>query len=120
MAPGVTQVLQPEVTDISPPSNPAKTSVFPDGLKTAGQAEPEFSLLRPYEDFPKEVVGPTVWKAEDYRDHPERWTHRFTAEEILELGKAADEFIASGVPLTGITKVSRVDPRLYACFVLRI
>lgn len=112
MAPGFTQVLPPRAADISPPSNPAKMSLFPDGLKTSGQAEPVFSLLRPYEDYPKEVAGPTVWKAEEYRDHPERWTHRFTAEEIRELGKAADEFIASGVPLTGITKVSRVDPQL--------
>ncbi|KAL4904208.1 hypothetical protein BDW74DRAFT_155255 [Aspergillus multicolor] len=79
-------------------------SLFPDGLKTSGQHEPDWSLLRPYEDFPEQMVGPTVWDASEYRDNPEKWTHSFTDEENTEIGAAADAFIASGTPLTGITK----------------
>jgi hypothetical protein len=106
MAPGLTQTATTPTSGLSTSSNPSKTGAFPDGLRTCGQQPPIYSLLRPYEDYPKEITGPTVWKAEDYRDHPERWTHRFSAEEIEELNKAADDFIASGTPLTGITKVS--------------
>ena len=79
-------------------------AIFPDGIKTSGQHGPIFSRIRPYEDFPKHITGPTVWKAEDYRDHPERWTHVFSDEEIRELEKSTDDFMASGAPLTGITK----------------
>ncbi|KAI7424892.1 Clavaminate synthase-like protein [Hortaea werneckii] len=79
-------------------------AIFPDGIKTSGQHGPIFSRIRPYEDFPKHITGPTVWKAEDYRDHPERWTHVFSDEEIRELEKSTDDFMASGAPLTGITR----------------
>ena len=89
---------------VEPPTT-AKLSAFSDGLKTRGQAEPIYELLQPYEKYPQEITGPTVWKAEDYRDNPERWTHQFSDAEIEELSKAADDFISSGVPLTGITKV---------------
>lgn len=80
--------------------------IFPDGFKTSGQHEPLYSCIQPYDKFPKEITGPTAWKAEDYSGNPERWTHSFTEEEIAEIGGAADDFIQSGVPLTGITKVS--------------
>ena len=83
----------------------APKSLFPDGLKTSGQHNPTYALLTPPSHFPKEITGPTVWRAEDYRDHPERWTHVFSASEVDELSKAADEFIASGRPLTGMMKV---------------
>lgn len=79
-------------------------AIFPDGIKTSGQHPPIYSRLPPYTAFPKEISGPTVWKAEDYRENPERWTHVFSSEEIAELGKAADDFMSSGIPLTGITK----------------
>jgi len=91
-------------------------SVFPDGLKTSGQHPPVYSRLRPYPNFPKHITGPTVWRAEDYRDHPERWTHVFSEEEIAELGGAADDFLASGVPLTGITRALFPLPKLGAFF----
>ncbi|EMC95192.1 hypothetical protein BAUCODRAFT_530457 [Baudoinia panamericana UAMH 10762] len=78
--------------------------LFPDGLKTSGQHPPDYSLVRPYDAFPKQITGQTVWQAEDYQQHPERWTHIFSDEEVAELGEAADNFIASGVPLTGMTK----------------
>lgn len=78
--------------------------VFPDGLKTSGQHQPIFARLRPYSIFPQTVSGPTLWKAEDYRNNPERWTHILSEEEIAEVGRAADDFMASDTPLTGITK----------------
>ncbi|KAJ5151337.1 uncharacterized protein N7482_010589 [Penicillium canariense] len=79
-------------------------SAFPDGLKTSGQHPPVSSRIRPYSDFPKVHGGPTVWKAEDYRENPDRWTHRLTDEEINELGTVADEYIQKDLPLTGISK----------------
>lgn len=81
-------------------------ALFPDGLKTSGQHPVLESAIYPYEEFPKEITGSTVWRAEDYRDSPDRWTHRFSEEEIAELGKAADDYIASERALTGIARVS--------------
>jgi hypothetical protein len=81
-------------------------SAFPDGLKTSGQHPPVYSRVRPYSDFPKVHGGPTLWKAEDYRENPELWTHHFTNEEIEELGAVTDDFIKKDLPLTGISKVS--------------
>jgi len=87
----------------------ADRSIFPDGLQTSGQHNPHYPLLTPFEKFPKEITGPTVWKAEDYRDNPKRWTHVFSDEEITELGSAADGFMASGRPLTAMTKVCCIE-----------
>lgn len=84
--------------------NPSK-AIFPDGIKTSGQLVPQYDQLKPYHDFPQEIVGETVWKPEDYQNHPERWVHRFSDDEIVEISKAADDFISSGTPMTGITKV---------------
>jgi hypothetical protein len=89
-----------------PTPKPVKLSVFPDGFKTSGQHPPIYSQVRPYADFPKVHTGPTVWKAEEYRNNPELWTHTFTPEEIEEISNASEGFINSGTPLTGITKVS--------------
>lgn len=112
MAPALTE------TGPEPPHTLSKVSkaIFPDGHKTSGQHPPVYDRLRPYSDFPKEINGPTVWKAEDYREHPERWTHVFSDEEIAELSTAADDFIASGTPLTGITKNQFPLPTLGAFF----
>ena len=103
MAPALTE------TAPAPPHTLSETpvvskAVFPDELKTSGQHPPIYDRIRPYSDFPKEINGPTVWKAEDYRNNPERWTHVFSDEEIAELSKASDDFIASETPLTGIKK----------------
>ena len=87
------------------PSNAPK-SIFPDGIKTAGQHPPIYEQLAPWSAFPEEITGPTVWRAEDYKNNPERWVHPFTEEEIEEMSEAADQFIASKTPLTGISKVS--------------
>jgi hypothetical protein len=88
---------------------PVDVQRFPDGLKTTGQHEPLPDLIQPFEKFPKQITGPTVWKAEDYSNHPEKWTHRFTAAEVEELSTTADQFIAAGIPLTGITKVGALS-----------
>jgi hypothetical protein len=87
------------------PNHHAAKSIFPDGIRTSGQHAPLFEKLRPYSKFPKEITGPTMWKKEDYINNPERWTHPFTNEEVVELGAAAENFIEKGIPLTGITKV---------------
>lgn len=83
----------------------APRSIFPDGIRTSGQHVPLYDALKPYSQFPREIAGRTVWNRDDYVNNPERWTHRFTEDEVAELGAAADEFIASGTPLTGISKV---------------
>jgi hypothetical protein len=80
-------------------------AIFPDGIKTSGQLNPNYDQLQPYSAFPKEIVGETVWNSEDYVDRPEQWVHRFDEREIKELSEAADTFLASGTPLTGIMKV---------------
>ncbi|KAL3471903.1 hypothetical protein BJX99DRAFT_15229 [Aspergillus californicus] len=87
---------------------------FPDGLKTTGQHPPLYEELHPFDEFPKAISGPTVWKAEEYRDAPERWTHRFTSDEIAELSATADAFLASKTPLTGISKSNFPLPNLAA------
>ncbi|KAF2799491.1 Clavaminate synthase-like protein [Melanomma pulvis-pyrius CBS 109.77] len=106
--------MSPSLTTTAPPStdplptkyanNKAPKSIYPDGIKTSGQHAPLYDLLRPYSDFPTEITGPTVWKAEDYINNPERWTHHFSPSENAEISAAADAFIASGTPLTGISQ----------------
>jgi hypothetical protein len=83
----------------------APRDIFPDGIRTSGQHPPLYDALKPYSEFPKEISGPTVWKAEEYINNPERWVHRFTEDEIEELSATTDRFLASGTPLTGISKV---------------
>jgi len=111
MAPGIL-----EETSTAPPrvikNEHAPRSSFPDGIRTSGQHPPLYHALKPYSEFPKEIIGPTIWKQEDYIDSPERWTHPFTDEEVQELSDAADRFIERGIPLTGISKANFQLPRL--------
>jgi hypothetical protein len=116
MAPALTQSASAAPHTLGGDGTALNKTLFPDGLKTSGQHNPIYELLRPYSDFPKEITGPTVWKAEDYRNNPERWTHVFSDEEIAELGAAADAFIASGVPLTGMTRARFLLPKLESFF----
>ena len=102
MAPGLTDVL-PQPLPCTKKAVP--TSIFPDGIKTSGQHPPLYDKLRSYDHFPIEISGPTVWNADDYKNNPERWTHHLAEEEVAELGRAAEEFRATGIPLTGISKV---------------
>ncbi|KAF2685906.1 taurine catabolism dioxygenase-like protein TauD [Lentithecium fluviatile CBS 122367] len=113
MAPALTTTVPTAPHDLSKPqqqppapfqNHKAPRSIYPDGIKTSGQHPPLYDLLHPYEDFPKEITGPTVWNAAEYKNNPERWTHPFSAEEIQEISEAADAFIASKTPLTGISQ----------------
>lgn len=110
MAPGPVAESTPHAVHSHPSKAvnrpPVDTNIFPDGIKTSGQHPPLYDLLRPYEDFPSAIDGPTVWKAEDYKNNPERWTHPFSQDEVAELDHAADAFIAAGHPLTAISKVT--------------
>ncbi|OKL55610.1 hypothetical protein UA08_09033 [Talaromyces atroroseus] len=87
-------------------------ALFPDGLKTTGQHAPLPEFVQPFEKYPAEITGRTVWKAEDYKDSPEKWVHRFTDAEVEELSTAADRFIEDGIPLTGITQQNFPLPKL--------
>ena len=105
MAPGVLpdDVLPVQTKVLS--NDKAPRNIFPDGIRTSGQHTPLYDALEPYSEFPKEITGPTVWRKEDFEGRTGAWTHPFTDEEIEDLGKAADAFIASDTPLTGISKV---------------
>ena len=109
MAPGITESFP---TTLHQFNKPVSKAIFPDGIKTSGQHPPIYNQLRPFADFPKEISGATVWKSEDYVDSPERWVHPFTEEEISEMSDAADAFLASGTPLTGISKSNYKLPRI--------
>ncbi|RDW74032.1 hypothetical protein BP5796_07474 [Coleophoma crateriformis] len=105
--------MAPSILDSQPTaphelSSPAQKTVdkkiFPDGIKTSGQHPPLPEYIKPYSDFPKEIRGETVWKAEDYKNNPERWVHQFTAEEISELNDAANKYLSDKTPLTAISQ----------------
>ena len=115
MAPALTETSPAPPHTLSEPPLVSK-AVFPDGLKTSGQWGPIDSRLRNYTDFPKTSTGPTLWSAGTYKNNPERWTHVFSDDEVSELSKAANEFIASGTPLTGLTKNMFPLPTLSSFF----
>lgn len=93
-----------ETPDAFSYDNPSM-KLFPDGIKTSGQFDPNYDLIKQYDEFPKEITGPTVWKADEYAKSPERWTHYFSEDELKELSDTADAFMACETPLTGICKV---------------
>lgn len=107
MAPALTDALP-----TAPHSLNAPLDIFPDGFKTTGQHEPLYDHIVPFERFPKQITGVTAWNPEEYRNQPEKWTHRFTPEQVAELSSAADAFMASKTPLTGISKVGPTLARL--------
>ncbi|MDI1486597.1 MAG: hypothetical protein OHK93_005829 [Ramalina farinacea] len=112
MAPALTSIESETSSPLPDPKAHVSKAIFPDGIKTSGQHEPIYEDLRDYADFPEIIDGPTVWKAEDYKDNPERWVHHFSEQEISELSTAADDFRASNTPLTGITKDNFTLPHL--------
>jgi Taurine catabolism dioxygenase TauD, TfdA family len=79
-------------------------SIFPDAIKTSGQHPPLYDKLQPFSSFPRQIIGPTVWKPEDFVNDPSSWIHHFSMFEIAELSKAADDFLVAGHPLTGISR----------------
>lgn len=111
MAPGILaeQPTAPHLLSKQRDNNHAPKNVFPDGIRTSGQLDPIYNALQPYNSFPKKIAGPTVWCGADYQNHPEKWVHRFTPEEIEELGETSDRFIQQGIPLTGISQVSHSE-----------
>ncbi|KAI0020365.1 hypothetical protein F4780DRAFT_770691 [Xylariomycetidae sp. FL0641] len=105
MAPGALGLGAAELgRPLKPRTQEVDRTVFPDGLKTTGQQPPLYDLIQPYSAFPKRIEGPTMWEAEDYADNPERWVYQFSGEELEQISSAADQFIATGNPITGITK----------------
>ncbi|KAI9780928.1 MAG: hypothetical protein M1816_002620 [Peltula sp. TS41687] len=114
MGPGLVTPAPPAPNSLTKhrDNNHAPRDIFPDGIRTSGQIEPIYSLLKPYDDFPSRIEGPTVWTRDDYVNNPEKWTHRFTPQEVDELSKVIDDFIAGGLPLTGISKDSFPLPLL--------
>lgn len=82
----------------------APRDVFPDGLRTSGQHPPETDQLAPFSSFPKQIEGRTLWTTEYFTANRHEWTHDLSADEIAELGAAADAYISSGQPLEGLTK----------------
>ncbi|KAG0650771.1 Taurine hydroxylase SAT17 [Hyphodiscus hymeniophilus] len=112
MAPSILDNLPTAPHLLSKNHKSIDTKTFPDGIKTSGQHPPQPEYLRPYSDFPKEITGETVWKAEDYTNNPERWVHVFSEEEIAELSAVSDKFLANKTPLTGISKGNFHLPKL--------
>ena len=106
MAPALLETVRSDFTkpDIFTYDSP-DPEIFPDGIKTSGQTPPDLDKIKPYEDFPRTINGPTAWEATELAKYHEQWTHRFTEEEVEELSKTADAFMASATPLTGICKV---------------
>ncbi|KAI9926712.1 hypothetical protein ASPWEDRAFT_55161 [Aspergillus wentii DTO 134E9] len=108
--------MAPALTDSAPTAphhlGPISRDIFPDGLKTTGQHPPLYDHIHPFDEFPRQISGPTVWKPEDYRENPEKWTHVFSADEVEELSVAADNFLAAKIPLTGISKSNFPLPNL--------
>ncbi|CAP73075.1 uncharacterized protein PODANS_2_4890 [Podospora anserina S mat+] len=113
MAPGIL-VEEPaaQLPQVTKSNLDAPRHIFPDGIRTSGQHPPLYDVLKPYSEFPKEITGRTVWKRDDFINNPEKWVHPFTDEEVAELSATADAFIASGTPLTGISKENFVLPKL--------
>ena len=106
MAPALTETTPTAPHDLT---GQLSQKAFPDGIKTSGQHPPLYDQLKVFEQFPDEIRGPTVWRPEDYANNPERWVHPFSQEQIDEMSDAADKFLASGTPLTGISKVYHAD-----------
>ncbi|KAK4118177.1 Clavaminate synthase-like protein [Parathielavia appendiculata] len=113
MAPGIlVDEAQNQFPQAAKRNDGAPRHIFPDGIRTSGQHSPLYGLLKPYSTFPKTITGPTVWQASTFSSHPERWIHPLTPSEIAELSAAADAFIASNTPLTGISKSNFPLPHL--------
>ncbi|WWC70478.1 uncharacterized protein I206_104429 [Kwoniella pini CBS 10737] len=71
---------------------------------TSGQHEPVESLVQAYSSFPREVTGPTVWRREEYIDHPDLWKKTWTAEQIKDLETSYEGFLKTGLDLPQITR----------------
>ncbi|KAL1406724.1 hypothetical protein Q8F55_006128 [Vanrija albida] len=94
-------VAVPLATELKAPTDgPVKP------LLTSGQHEPIFDILTPYDQFPQEVTGPTVWTKEQFESDPKAWKWRWTPEQIADLEKAYVEWEATGKSLPEINRDS--------------
>ncbi|KAA8912336.1 taurine catabolism dioxygenase TauD, TfdA family protein [Sphaerosporella brunnea] len=93
---------------MSPPPSALSASPPPAHKKelTSGQHSPLFSQLLPWTQFPAEITGRTVWERRDYVEHPEKWVHVWTPEQVAEIEAATEAYVASGRPLVEITRES--------------
>jgi len=95
MAPGLKEDYK-----VAAPSASAKSVQT---LPTSGHHAPQYDLLQPFSAFPESIKASTVWQAKDYAAS-EQWIHRFTSEEISDLGRAADLFYKKGLSLVDMSK----------------
>jgi hypothetical protein len=106
MAPAIDQLTQPSgQASTKANSKAVELSIFPDGIKTSGQHDPNYDQIRPYEDFPQQIpaTAPTYWEANDYATNPSLWQHPFSPEELSSLSTAADAFMSQDLPLTAVS-----------------
>ncbi|KAM3503831.1 hypothetical protein MY10362_003945 [Beauveria mimosiformis] len=87
-----------------PYHQPIDRKAFPDGLRTSGQHPPIESQIRPFEAFPTEITGPTVWEGREMATRHDEWAHHWTESELNELLQAVNAFTVSGIPLININK----------------
>ncbi|KAK4686742.1 hypothetical protein P7C73_g3388, partial [Tremellales sp. Uapishka_1] len=85
-------------------------------LLSAGQTEPLAELIQPYNKFPKQVTGPTVWKREDFVDNPDQWKYTWTSEQIAALDGAYESFQKSGKNITEIRRATFPLPPVVETF----
>ncbi|KXJ88080.1 taurine catabolism dioxygenase TauD [Microdochium bolleyi] len=85
---------------------PVDRKVFADGLRTSGQHPPIESQLRPFEQFPRKIEGPTVWTPQQMQASSHEWIYNLEKNELDEIWQAVQDFSASGKPLTTISKAS--------------
>ena len=97
MAPGL---LIPQTTTDLVSSKGASTAK----LQTSGQHDQLKETIQPYENYPKQIDGPTVWVKEDYQDHPEKWIHHWTNDELADIERATSAFEALNLPLTEMSR----------------
>lgn len=52
----------------------------------------------------REVDSPAAWRGADMADHPERWLVELSAEQVDEIGRAADRLMAEDVPMEEVSR----------------
>jgi hypothetical protein len=92
------------VKDIPSYIPPQWVSRILSGTLTSGQHPPIIHRLLPYSSYPKQVSGPTVWRADDLKSHPEQWTHQWTRRELDEIKSAVSCFLGKKSSLVTISK----------------
>lgn len=69
--------------------------------------------VQPYENYPKYLDGPKLWRRDDYQSSPESWIRHWTEDELQQIETAVFNLEKTGLPLTAITKETfRLPPSL--------